>query len=293
MADIHSPYTDDGTWLRGNVHAHTTASDGTRSPEDVVADYAARGYDFLALSDHDTLVDPAVYRAETGLILLPAVEVSDNGPHLLHLGTTQAVAPAADRQAVIDAIDDAGGLAVANHPNWGPDFDHWPQTELDRLRDYAGIEIYNGVIQRHPGSETATDRWDQLLSAGRRVWGFANDDSHRGDEVARGWNVVQVEERTPAAVLEALAAGRFYASTGVTVRDVRVTGSDVTVETTDAERVRLVSDHGVVQQSVSGPNATFRVPTQLGYGSDHTYVRVECIGCGGETAWTQPMFLDG
>src|ERR671936_168348 len=39
--------------LRGNLHAHTTFSDGIRSPEALVAEYEARGYDFLAITEHE------------------------------------------------------------------------------------------------------------------------------------------------------------------------------------------------------------------------------------------------
>lgn len=292
MAALDSPYREGGTWLRGNLHAHTTESDGTRPPENVLADYAARGYDFLAVSDHDTFVDPAGYRSETGLVLVPAVEVSANGPHLLHVGAAGAVTPVENRQAVLDAIREGEGFAVANHPNWQEADPHWSEDDLRALDGFAGIEIYNGLIESHPGVALATDLWDRLLTAGQRVWGLANDDAHRGWEVGRAWNVVQVEQRTPRAVVDALAAGRFYASTGVTVRSVRVEGGEVAVRTEDADTVRLVSDYGVVQQEVAGPAATFSVPGDLVHWSDCSYVRVECAGRGREMAWTQPLFLD-
>jgi len=294
--ELHSPYRDEGTWFRGNLHAHSTRSDGVRAPEHVVADYAARGYDFLAVSDHDLFTDPAEYRTGTAPALVPAVEISADGPHVLHVGATGAVDPHENRQAVVDAVREEEGIAVPAHPNWQASFAHWPQSELERIEGYAGIEIYNGLIENHPGAASATDRWDQLLSAGRRVWGFANDDSHRPWEVARAWNVVQLEagdgSPDPSAIVDALAAGRFYATTGVSVRDVAVSGGRLRVETAAADRIRLVSDHGVVQQTAAGPSATFRVPDQLVHRSEHSYVRVECLGRGGDAAWLQPMFLE-
>jgi predicted metal-dependent phosphoesterase TrpH len=41
-------------WLRGNLHAHTTFSDGVKEPAQLVAAYEALGYDFLAITDHET-----------------------------------------------------------------------------------------------------------------------------------------------------------------------------------------------------------------------------------------------
>jgi len=292
MTELVNPYAGGGTWLRGNLHAHSTNSDGVRAPEHVVEDYAARGYDFLALSDHDTFTEPDEYRSASAIVPIPAVEVTADGPHTLHIGATEAGQPHEDRQAVVDAVREAGGFAVPAHPNWQERFAHWPHDELERIEGYAGLEIYNGLIEHHPGAATATDRWDRLLSAGRRVWGFANDDAHRPWEVAQGWNVVQTDERTPEAILNALASGSFYASTGVTARRIDVSGGAITVETPGADRIRLVSDYGVVQQTVDGPTATFRVPEQLVHWDDHRYVRVECLGRGGEMAWLQPMFLE-
>ena len=85
MTELRNPYAEDGSWFRGNLHAHSTNSDGVRTPEHVIEDYAARGYDFLAVSDHDTFTDPSEYQSESTLTLVPAVEVSANGPLTLHV----------------------------------------------------------------------------------------------------------------------------------------------------------------------------------------------------------------
>lgn len=294
---VDSPYTREGTWLRGNLHAHSTRSDGDRAPERVIGDYAARGYDFLAVSDHDTFLDPEEYRPEAGMVLLPAVEVSDHDPHMLHIGATYAVDSRPNRARVVDEIDDDEGFAVAAHPNWRREFDHWSYEQLAGL-GATGIEVYNGLIEGHHGAATATDRWDRLLGDGHRVWGFANDDSHRPWEVARGWNVVKAAERTPAAVLAALTEGRFYASTGVTIREIGVDGGEIVVETDDAHRIELVADYGLVQRSVSASTATFSLPEDLVHDAapetdaGASYVRLECHGAGTERAWSQPLFLE-
>ena len=39
-------------WYKGNLHTHTTDSDGLKSPDDVKRLYKSLGYDFLALTDH-------------------------------------------------------------------------------------------------------------------------------------------------------------------------------------------------------------------------------------------------
>ena len=52
-------------FFRGNLHAHTTFSDGVRSPQALIAEYESRGYDFLAITDHEdheNWVEPAYQR---------------------------------------------------------------------------------------------------------------------------------------------------------------------------------------------------------------------------------------
>ncbi len=48
---------------KGNVHTHTTLSDGGSSPEHTIAWYRSHGYQFLALTDHNKLSRPARYAA--------------------------------------------------------------------------------------------------------------------------------------------------------------------------------------------------------------------------------------
>lgn len=284
---LESSYLAPGTpWRRGNLHTHTTESDGTRAPQEVVDDYAARGYDFLMLSDHDKLTAPGRLK-NRGLVLIPGNEVSANGSHLLHINARSLLAPDENRQKVLDLIRKEKALAVINHPNWQEHFNHCPQERLEDWTGYLGLEIYNGVIRRLSGSPLASDRWDRLLGRGRRVWGFAHDDSHRPEDVALAWNMVQAEKRTAGAILEALAAGRFYASTGVVIEALGAAGRTVHVAARNAQRLVVVCDYGKRLAHADGTELTFHVPEDAKY----TYVRVECFGPGESMAWTQPFFV--
>ncbi len=44
-------------WWKGNLHTHSLWSDGDEFPEMIVDWYASRGYNFLALTDHNVLSD--------------------------------------------------------------------------------------------------------------------------------------------------------------------------------------------------------------------------------------------
>lgn len=284
---IESPYLPGpGPWLRGNLHTHTTESDGNLSPQAAVDAYAALGYDFLMISDHDRIT-PVDRLDPRGMTLLQGNEITANGPHMLHVNAAAKVEPLPDRQTVIDTVIAMGGMVIMNHPNWEAHFNHCDQRTLETLRGYLGIEIFNGVTLRAEGSPFATDRWDMLLSRGRRVWGFADDDNHDDVDRSVGWNVVQSASRDASAILEALRCGRFYASTGVVIDEIRVEKSRIRVFSTNAQAFHVHCDHGCTALRVDGSELDFEVPRA----SDWRYVRVECFGSGATQAWTQPFFL--
>ncbi len=65
--------------LNADLHCHSTISDGTLEPEDVVARAHAKGVELLSLTDHDELSGQARARAAAdalGLAYVPGVEIS-------------------------------------------------------------------------------------------------------------------------------------------------------------------------------------------------------------------------
>lgn len=286
---LESPYKNaDGPWLRGNLHTHTKRSDGTASPQSMIMVYAAHGYDFLALSDHDLepVADDAV--DSCGMILLPAVEISAGCPHVLDVGAKKLLVPRQGLQALLDEIHATSGFAVLCHPNWEENFNHYPWELLSTLSNYAGIEIFNGLCLDHPGSHLALDKWDRLLATGRQVLGFANDDAHAPDETARGWNMVQADERTPGAILAALRRGSFYATCGVTIARIACEGSILFVRAPDAQRITLITRHGKRVHHVRAPELTFDARDFA-----EPFLRIECCGAGGAAAWSQAIRVRG
>lgn len=287
--NIENPYADlkGGQWLRGNLHSHTTRSDGQRSPQEVIDDYARRGYKFLMLSDHDVLTSIEDLRDldAKGMVLIPGNEITGDGPDLLHVNARRKISPVGQRQQMIQDATASGGFIVVCHPNCYNQFDQCTIHQLHEWYGYAGIEIYNGVIGRLDGSPYATNKWDMVLNRRRRVWGFANDDSHAARDVAQGWNHAYVHEPSLAGVTEALATGRFYPSTGVTIANIRVEGTRITIETENAQRIVALKQIGNRIAVADQRSIEVEVPP------DAVYVRFECWGSGEQFAWTQPFFV--
>lgn len=298
-----------GTWFKGNTHAHTTNSDGDSSPEYVARWYQSHGYDFLVLSDHNVFTDPATlaHLTDESFLLIPGEEVTSgfegasvhvNGLNLPHVvEARRAESLVATIQANVDAIREVDGVPHINHPNfqWSFGADELRSVERDRL-----LEIWNGhpIVHNEGGGGTPSVEavWDVLLTAGKRIYGIAVDDAHEfqgefgPDRVnpGRGWVEVRADALEPAALMESLEEGRFYASTGVVLRDVVVTPErlevQILVEGDYRYTTRFIGAEGrVLAESTANP-AVYELR------GDEPYVRARVTDSGGSMAWVQPVF---
>lgn len=289
---ITHPYENlmGGIWLRGNLHTHTTNSDGNRDMQEVINTYADLGYQFLSISDHDIFTDRTIYDNidNKGLVLLPGNEISRSGQHLLHVNGDRLIEPHADRQRVIDDVKSTQGFIVVAHPNFTLNFNHCPIELLQQLTGFVGMEIFNATVGRCEGSPYATNKWDMLLSEGRRPWGFAHDDAHfmPGDvDVGVGWNVVHCDSSSADNIVNSLRNGRFYCSSGVVINVIQVEGLEITIECENASKIVAITQNG--RRVAKSDSGSIKVDVSELSG----YVRFECWGEGESNAWTQPFFL--
>ena len=68
-----APFEGPGFFLKGNLHTHTSLTDGALGPQEVVDIYRRAGYDFIALSEHFLYVRGDQY-AQNGILVMPAIE---------------------------------------------------------------------------------------------------------------------------------------------------------------------------------------------------------------------------
>ncbi|MEG0768176.1 MAG: PHP domain-containing protein, partial [Clostridia bacterium] len=91
---------------RFDLHLHTTASDGTDTPETVVALAKQAGCAVIAITDHDTMegLTAGICAAQVErLTLIPGMEVSAGGEAEIHLLAYGVSAADTRLQAVLDA----------------------------------------------------------------------------------------------------------------------------------------------------------------------------------------------
>ena len=214
-----------GRWIRTNFHTHAGTGAGTcgRNPVDAVAAlYRELGYGALCLSNHDLYTDASAY-SDGKMTLLDGVEYSPRS-HMLTVGIRRSLHEL-EHQPAIDETRKDGGFVILCHPNWQHK-EYWPWADMDRLTGYLGIEIINQLIYRLSGSGLATDAWDHLLSSGRLVYGFGNDDFHLYSDAGRSWNWIYAPSSAYPDIREAVEAGRFTASTGLALESLALDGED-------------------------------------------------------------------
>ena len=71
-------------WYKGNLHSHTTNSDGAWTPDEAVEHYKANGYAFLCLSDHNLYTDYRYKYNSDLFLILPGTEIA--APFEWHFG---------------------------------------------------------------------------------------------------------------------------------------------------------------------------------------------------------------
>jgi len=294
--EFRNPYATRGRWWRVALHCHTTNSDGHVAPATAVAIYRRLGYDAVAITDHDCVTRLTAHRGRP--LLIPSAEL--NGPpDTLYYGageTGKVAIGGRGLQPTIDAVRARGGLAVVAHPSWSGLAD----APLLRAKGYAGFEIMNQVTQDLNGTGRSVEKWDHVLAAGKRVWGFASDDCHFGEWRGRpgsAWVWVKAPALTVRGILRALAKGAFHATTGPRILGVSARHGRIELGTSPAARVHLISERtgaggawlarnrrGDTRWTIDIVKARLNVTR---------YARLEVLDRRGRTAWSNPLFVIG
>lgn len=199
-------------------------------------------------------------------ILLQAEEITDSvAGKPVHMNATniaEKIAPLSGEtvpkaiEANLRAVEEQSKkfgremLVHLNHPNFG--YAITPE-QLAEVVSERFFEVYNGHRavnhlgdKKHPGMERMWDiantlRLDKYHTP--PLMGVATDDSHDyhgGDNSpGRGWIMVRARHLTPESLILAMKRGDFYASTGVTLREVEFD------EETRMLRVEIEAEEGI------------------------------------------------
>jgi hypothetical protein len=311
----------DGVWLKTALHTHTADTDGELRPRAVAEHYEWAGFDVLAITDHWTLT--SVPSTEHLLVITGAelaVDPLGKGRYteILAIGIDALPEDPGGDRAYWERIDNydfktfpdlsaaaafitgQGGAAFVAHPYWSG---LTPEVILG-AEGLTGLELFNASAERENGRGDSSYIWDLALEAGRSLSAIATDDSHYPlFDIGDAWTMVRAADRSRDAVLDALRAGRSYASNGPVLHDVRRDGDlievrcspcrSVGVHTRYQEGWTVRADHRgrqegarILERDDAGLVVHARFMPDV---EDLPFVRVVATDAEGRRAWTNPV----
>jgi len=200
-------------WLKGDLHSHTVHSDGSYTLGEAVSIMESLGCDFLATTDHNTVSQNFVHPKESGLVLIPGIELTTNRGHANFLGAVDPIRDfrvhrVDDIHAHFAAAKEKGAVVVLNHPLCGDCPWEWGFAV-----DHDWVEVWNGPWTDR--NERALDWWQAELAAGRRLVAVGGSDVHRPHphvKHAMPTTWVYAASRTVAGILEGIGRGHAFLS---------------------------------------------------------------------------------
>jgi hypothetical protein len=231
-------------WYRGDLHMHSGNSDGSclsqkgvRVPCPVyrtVEAAAARGLDFIALTDHNTTAHYEALRelqpAFDKMLLVPGREITTFFGHSNVFGPTdfldfRMTAPTyAEARKWVDAVNREGGFVSLNHagvPSGESCMGCGWQVEDLPAGTVSAIEIVNGGTLAETGAADSPFQglhlWESLLNKGQHVTGIGGSDNHdagipadKPKAIGTPTTVVYMQPLSVRGFLDGVRAGRVF-----------------------------------------------------------------------------------
>ena len=321
MGATAGAFESDGVWLKAALHTHTSDTDGELRPEAAAAHYGWAGFDVVAITDHWTLTSVP---STEHLVVITGAELAVDPlgkgrfTEILAIGIDALPEDPGGDRAYWERIDNydfktfpdlstaaafitgQGGLAFVAHPYWSglP-----PEVILD-AEGLTGLELFNASAERETGRGDSSYLWDLALESGLSLSAIATDDSHYPlFDIGDAWTMVRAADRSRDAVMDALRAGRSYASNGPVLHDVRRDGDlievhcgpcrSVGVHTRYEEGWTVRADHRgrqdharILERDAAGLVVRARFRPDI---DDLPFVRVVATDAEGRKAWTNPL----
>jgi predicted metal-dependent phosphoesterase TrpH len=297
MAKIsENPFTQDGVWLKGNTHTHTTRSDGHVEPEERLAQYRDAGYDFLALTDHLKIFD-AKENPYDDMVVINALEFHPQHPnsnsgdwHFIALDVesdAEKVSTEISAQVQVNKFKKQGAYIVLCHPYWCG----FTREQMQLIKGVDAIEVYNYVCEVLTGKGDSSSEYDSLLLDGDRPHSIASDDCHSKEHVFGGWIVVKAKDKSKDGIMDALRRGAYYSSCGPEIKNIEFKDGELHVECSPVNKISIISkaQRGVQLRADEGKTLE---SGSIELKKLNSFVRIQIEDSEGRRAWSQAYELD-
>ena len=287
-----SAFGNPGNWFKGGFHCHTQNSDGGLSPAETIQCYRELGFHCLGITDHKQVTEVKSF-SDAGFITINSTE---NGgiPDVIGVDATSAALPVelpfCER---VSRLAQQGAFTIAAHPAFCA---ATPDQYID-CPDLMALEIFNAYCEEAYANGVATEIWDMVLGAGKRVWGVAGDDAHLNPKkryysnAGKAWVVIWCEEFSLTGILRALKNGAFYSTQGPRFKSILVEERSIEITCSPVCQIRWKTYGRVGYVDYPAGNGWLN-RSILPDGFEPTgFVRIELIDCEGLRAWSNPFFI--
>lgn len=326
---ITSPYSnvnwDTYGQYKAALHVHSTRSDGANTFSDMIENHYARGYDILAMTDHNVLnrdwtsgenalteeryneIAAGTDRGGRGMVCLPLTDEQSYAEHVNTFFADFNNEPSATQRGTISKAGQLGGISHINHPGMYTGNNGGNAVYIKKyvklFMDFpscTGIEIVNQK-DRFPNDRIM---WDNILKEtiprGRNVWGYSNDDTHNKDiQTGYSFDILLMPANNPENIKAAMKGGNFYAVAKVAKNELGdvFTGASpvpiirkITVNESGL-RITIIAQNAVKTVWIADGSEIYEGDTYIiGDHPNSFYVRADVIGSGG-VAFTQPFII--
>jgi hypothetical protein len=289
-------------WQKAALHAHSTVSDGTLAPEQVISEYKKRGYSVVAVSDHNRVFSCSKLSNDSDLLCIEAEEWGAKR-HMLLLNLHAPPLPADSLNETAERAASLGAFVIPAHPGFSTIA--WSEEEINSTPNITALEIFNAQHDSRP-----LYYWDLLLSAGKRIYGIADDDMHKINSIDSAHVEICMKNLSGEEFSSAFASGLFYSTTGVLMKEkfsaecgssVYQMGSTANCSNPILKAVISASKKGSYLANVSiisngipvFSTGRCRSPCTILYNaSESGYYRLEAADSLGKRLWSNPIWIN-
>ncbi len=312
-----------GKFFKANLHCHTINSDGEMTPEQVKELYLKNGYSIVAFTDHRKYIYHE-HLNDDKFLTIGAVEIdfqlwNKDGTRdklrTCHLNFYAKEPKKAEQPPInpvyhvsvinsyIKDMVSNGWLCTLNHPAWSLQ----PTDEVIAVDNILAMEVYNHGCQTLSNIGDSQGYYSAYLSTGKKAFAVATDDNHCGfddngeldfnNDTCGGYIQISMPELNYKNFIDAFENGRFYASTGVEIKELYI----------DEQTDELVVSCSPVKRIITRGSSTRTSPYAASTKNDITsarlpmekirkhhkgFFRVELIAENGARAYSQPYYFE-
>jgi len=284
-------FKNDKNIYKANLHCHTTVSDGNYTPEQIKEIYKGKGYNIVAFTDHDELVNQSNLNDDS-FLAINSLEIAINQKEndipwekskVYHFNlfsedpgfNETPPLPEMDYKDInaineyIKTRTDEGFLVCYNHPYWSMQ----TYEDYSKIKGCFAMEIYNHGCEVTDGYYGYNPQvYDEMLRLGNKMHCLSADDNHDIEGSFGGFTIISADKLEYTEIIESLKKGDFYSSQGPEIHEISIEDGTLSIKCSDVCLIVVYTDSRkcYIKKGDSLTEAEFKLK------GTESYIRVMC-----------------